>query len=232
MRRPALIPVPLIPVPLIPPLTVVALLLAGCARPGTAPRDVPPSTVVVDASVLAVEPGSATDSSRFLHPGATLTCAAGAGAPPIAKSPRAAASRAVAPPAVAVPGVAVSGASLPAPPPASPGVGDARERARRALLEQRKPVPRRGVVPAAAVPRAEDCVHVLRLQVSLLTAGSAQPPGEAALKRALSSAGLSGIVVRPGPSFGASTGAVCVYGTFTGPDPSFEIGPPAVPCAP
>jgi hypothetical protein len=86
------------------------------------------------------------------------------------------------------------------------------------------------VVPADAVPGAEGCVYLLRMAFTLLTAGSTRPPESRAVEEQLRSAGLEGIVMRPGPSFGASTGAACIYGAFTASGPSFEIGPPVTPC--
>jgi hypothetical protein len=106
---------------------------------------------------------------------------------------------------------------------ASWDVHDARERARRALVEQYRPTPRRGPVPEEAVPGAEACVHALRITFSLLAAGSATPPDEREVESALRSAGLLDIVVNG--EFAASTGAACIYGTFAADGPAFTIGP-------
>jgi hypothetical protein len=104
---------------------------------------------------------------------------------------------------------------------------DLAQRARRVLAEQHRPTPTRGVVPAAAVPGAEACVYFLRIQFSLLAAGSRAAPAEPAIEAALHSAGLTKIVIHPGPVFAASTGAACVHGSFTAEGPSFVIGPAA-----
>lgn len=116
--------------------------------------------------------------------------------------------------------------------PASLGADEAREQARRALMEQRRQIPRRGAVPEAAVPGAEACVHALEIHFSLLMRGSREAPGEPEIDAALRSAGLTEIVVSPRPSFAGSTGAACVYGSFTAAGPEFVIGPaaPGRPC--
>lgn len=101
---------------------------------------------------------------------------------------------------------------------------DAEERRRRVLRSQHSPVPRRGDVPAAAVPAAERCIRLLQQEFSLRTAGSGTAPGEEAVRATLTGAGLAGVTVRPGPSFAASTGEVCILGTFTGETPAFTIG--------
>ena len=113
-------------------------------------------------------------------------------------------------------------------PSASFDMSDPQERARRVLAEQYRPTPRRGVVAAAAVPGAEACVRALRIEFSLLTAGSPAAPDDPAIERALRSAGLTKIVIRSGPVWAASTGGACVYGTFTAAGPAFTIGPPAI----
>ncbi|GIM91204.1 hypothetical protein Ato02nite_029970 [Paractinoplanes toevensis] len=112
-------------------------------------------------------------------------------------------------------------------PSASFDVNDPEQRARRALAEQYRPTPTRGVVPAAAVPGAEACVHFLRMQFSLLAAGSGAAPGEPEVESALRSAGLTRIIVRSGPVFAASAGDACVHGSFTAAGPDFVIAPPA-----
>ncbi|MDY7087652.1 MAG: hypothetical protein SYR96_21395 [Actinomycetota bacterium] len=65
------------------------------------------------------------------------------------------------------------------------------------------------------------------MQFSLLTVGSRTAPEEQAIEAALHSAGLAKIVVRRGPVFAASTGAACVYGSFTATGPTFIISQPA-----
>jgi hypothetical protein len=110
-------------------------------------------------------------------------------------------------------------------PSASFDENDPEQRARRVLAQQYQPVPRRGVVPEAAVPGAEACVYRLKMEFNLLMSGSPRVPDEQAIGAALSSAGLTKIVVRSGPVFAASTGAACVLGTFTAKGPSFTIGP-------
>jgi hypothetical protein len=110
-------------------------------------------------------------------------------------------------------------------PSASFDITDPQQRTRRALAEQFRPTPRRGVVPQAAVPGAEACVHALRIHFSLLASGSRSVPDEPAIDAALRSAGLTKIAVRSGPAFAASTGAACIHGTFTGTGPAFTIGP-------
>jgi hypothetical protein len=110
-------------------------------------------------------------------------------------------------------------------PSASFDVNDPGQRARRALAEQNRPTATRGVVPAVAIPGAEACVHVLKIQFSLLTAGSRTAPDEQAVEAALRSAGLTKILIHSGPVFAASTGAACVFGSFTATGPAFTIGP-------
>ncbi|WP_412746438.1 hypothetical protein [Krasilnikovia sp. MM14-A1004] len=106
-------------------------------------------------------------------------------------------------------------------------INDPRQRALLTLAQQYHPVPRRGVVPEAAVPGAEACVNALTMQFVLLAGGSRAVPDRRAVDAALRSAGLVDIVVRAGPTFAASTGAACVYGRFSAAGPAFEIGPPA-----
>jgi hypothetical protein len=105
---------------------------------------------------------------------------------------------------------------------------DADERARRALQAQQHPTPRRSGVPEAAIPGAEACVQILRRNFALLTTGFRTVPDQPAVDTALRSADLTRIVVRDGPAFAGSTGAACLYGTFTGTGLDFVIGPPAV----
>jgi len=110
-------------------------------------------------------------------------------------------------------------------PSASYDSGDPQQRARRALADQHHPTPRRGTVPPAAVPGAEACVYVLRLQFSLLTSGFRSVPEGPAVDDTLRAAGLTSVVVGAGPVFAASTGAACVYGAFAAAGPEFSIGP-------
>jgi hypothetical protein len=177
------------------------VLLAGCAATNPAgPPDDAPRTVTVVVS--------------------------GAGAAP---APVASAVRAPAIPAPAMSGEATCArGARPVPsldPSASFDPNDPRQRARRVLAEQHRPTPTRGVVPTVAIPGAEACVYLLKIQFSLLSAGSRTAPDEQAIEEALSSAGLTKIVVRPGPVFVASTGAACVHGSFTVTGPAFIIGP-------
>jgi hypothetical protein len=98
---------------------------------------------------------------------------------------------------------------------------DAAERRRKAL--QPSPVPRRGEVPAAAIPAAEACVRQLQMELTLLGAsGNLQA---AAVEAVLLRAGLRDPVVEPGPAFAASTGSACIVGSFTGTEPSLAIAP-------
>ncbi|WP_433366676.1 hypothetical protein ACQPZX_38180 [Actinoplanes sp. CA-142083] len=106
-------------------------------------------------------------------------------------------------------------------------VSDPEQRARRALEAQRKPTPRRAGVPETAVAGAESCVQFLMRHFTLLTTGFRSVPDESAIDTALRSAGLEQVVVGAGPAFAASTGAACVYGTFTGSGLDFAIGPRA-----
>jgi hypothetical protein len=57
-------------------------------------------------------------------------------------------------------------------------------------------------------------------------AGGQNVPDKPAIDAALSSAGLTKIVVGSGPAFAASTGVACAYGTFIATEPVFTIGPP------
>jgi hypothetical protein len=82
-------------------------------------------------------------------------------------------------------------------------------------------------MPETAVPGAEACIYALELHFSLLMSGSRTVPDDEAIRAALNSAGLTKIVVRPGPVFAASTGAACVHGTVTASGPVFAVGPAA-----
>jgi hypothetical protein len=104
---------------------------------------------------------------------------------------------------------------------------------RRALEALQSPVPRRGEVPAAAVPAAEACVRLLQAELTLLGV-SAGGPADTAVEAALRRAGLRNPVVKPGPAFAGSTGSACVVGSFAGTRPSLVIAPldPAGACIP
>jgi hypothetical protein len=181
-----------------------AVPLAGCAGVNpAASAEEPPRTVTVVVSAV--------------------------GASPAIPVPVASAGRAAVIPAPAASGEATCArGATPVPsldPSASFDPNDPAQRARRALAEQRRPTPTRGVVAARAIPGAEACVYFLKLQFSLLTAGSRAAPAEPAIETALRSAGLLKIVIRSGPVFAASTGAACVHGSFTAAEPAFVIGP-------
>jgi hypothetical protein len=183
--------------------TVVALL-AGCAPPGASETGspAPGSDTVVTVS------GAASPTTVVLVPSPAPASAIPAPAP----SGEASCARG----ATLMPSVDPS---------TSFDINDPQQRALRVLAEQFRPTPRRGTVPQAAVPGAEACVYVLRLQFSLLTSGFRSVPDASAIDRTLRAAGLAKIVIRPGPVFAASTGAACVYGTFTAAGPAFTIGP-------
>jgi hypothetical protein len=167
----------------------------------------------------------------------TTGCAAVDSAGPPDGAPRTAAASI----AVPTPEISVVGASpvraptpscvrdaepVPAPgPSASVVLTDREQRARRALAAQRRPTATRGVVPKDAIPGAEACIQFLRMQFSLLSAGSRTSPDPTAVEAALHSAGLTTIVVGRGPVFSASTGAACLHGDLSVPEPAFIIGP-------
>ena len=110
---------------------------------------------------------------------------------------------------------------------------DAEERRRKALESQQTPVPRRGDVPAAAIPGAEACVRLLQIEFTLQAAATGAAPADAAIQATLLKVGLRKPVVKPGPAFAASTGSACITGTFVGAEPSMTIAPlnPAGACA-
>jgi hypothetical protein len=185
---------------------VAAVLVTGCARPD---------------DIAAGSPEAAP--SRI-----TVVVSAAGGASAVVPPPV---------PASITPAPALSGeascarAAMPMPsvdPSASFDINDPRQRALRMLAEQYRPTPRRGAVPQAAVPGAEACVHALSIEFTLLASGSRAVPDEREIDEALRAAGLMKIFVRSGPAFAASTGAACVYGTFTEAGPAFTIGPPAI----
>jgi hypothetical protein len=185
---------------------LAAVLLGGCAQPGGAPSPPISVTVVASASVevrtMPARPVPGPASAVALPPPRRGEASCARGATP-----------------------------MPSLPP-SFDLNDPRQRALHALTQQHEPTPRRGTVPEAAVPGAEACIYLLRMNFSLLTAGSPSPPGTAPVEAALRSAGLMRIVVRPGPVFAASTGAACLSGRFTTDGPAFTIGPPAATCRP
>jgi hypothetical protein len=86
------------------------------------------------------------------------------------------------------------------------------------------PVPTRGAVKPSVIPAAENCVHLLSLRFSLLAAGD-KALTEPTVRAELLDAGLTGVIVDPGPTFAASTGQACVVGTFTAGTPIFAITP-------
>jgi hypothetical protein len=178
-----------------------AVLLTGCARPGDlqagSPEAAPGSVTVVVSAAGAASPAVPAPVPASMTP-----------------APSGKASCAMA--ATAMPSVDPS---------ASFDINDPRQRALRELAQQ-QPTPQRGVVPQAAVPGAEACVHALNIRFTLLTSGSRTVPDEQAIDETLRAAGLTNIVIRSGPAFAASTGAACIYGTFTTAEPAFAIGPP------
>lgn len=178
------------------------MVLGGCARQGSNPQD-PTGTVPVVVSGTAV-----ASAAVIQRPGP-------ASAVPVPVAPR--------PGEASCAWGATPRFSLD--PSASYDASDPEQRMRRALAEQNPPTPRRGSVPDTAVPGAEACVHALQLKFNLLARASGTPPDEEAIGAALRSAGLTKIVVRPGPAFAASTGAACVRGTFTASGPAFSITP-------
>lgn len=192
----------------------LAASLPACARPGDTPAGTPPAAsrpATLWASLAPAPPeligsaparpsviGVVPDRLR-LRQGAVCDGRAG-------KTPR---------PAVSTPG-----------PPPSPE-SEAAARSRRALEAANPPIPRRGPVRGDAATIAEFCVRTLRLELRLLTGGRGGRPEEPALRRMLTSQGLSGITVGEGSAFAASTGTACVYGVFTAAGPELSIGPPA-----
>jgi hypothetical protein len=183
----------------------IAVLLPGCAGAGTFPASSPKATstsVTIVASAAPAAPRAVpvpVPTSRLPAPAQSGEASCTRGARPIPSLD----------------------------PSASFDINDPRQRARRALAEQYTPAPRRGVVRETAVPGAEACIYALKLHFSLLMTGSRTVPDDEAIRAALSSAGLTKIVVRPGAVFAASTGAACVYGTVTASGPAFTIGPSA-----
>jgi hypothetical protein len=180
-------------------IVAAAVLLTGCAHPGSSAQTAPSRvTVAVSAEGATSDAApSAVRASPIPAPAQSGQASCAQGAKPMPSLD----------------------------PSDSFDVNDPQQRARRVLAEQHRPTPQRGVVPQAAVPGAEACVYALKLTFSLLTAGTRTVPDRQEIDTALRSAGLTKIVIHPGPSFAASTGAACVYGTFAATGPSFAIGP-------
>ena len=113
------------------------------------------------------------------------------------------------------------------PPPATPNVTDssAAERARRALEAANPPIPRRAPIPPEAAPAAESCARSLQPDLTLLAVSPGGLADEQSLRRVLTSAGLTKIIIQPGPAFAAAAGKACVYGTFPSGKPELSIGP-------
>jgi len=176
--------------------------LTACARPGSTPTGTPEATsrpATLWASLAPAQPeliGSAP-GRLGLRPGAACDGRAGRIPPPATTTPD----------------------------PQPSAESEAAARARRALEAANPPVPRRGPIQGDAAALAESCVRTLRLELTLLTGGRGGRPEEPALLRTLTSQGLSGITVGSGAAFAASTGAACVYGTFTADGPELSIGP-------
>lgn len=186
--------------------TVIGVvLLAGCAAPGEVPAGSP-------ETVQATAVGGAIEA---VPPPVPVPSAVAVPVPPAPPRPGEASCARGARPMPSVD------------PSASFDVHDPRERSRRTLAQQHTPAPRRGDVPEAAVAGAEACISLLKMHFSLLTSGSRTVPDDRAIEAALRSAGLSRIVVRPGPEFTASTGAACLSGTYAATGPAFTIGPSA-----
>lgn len=183
-------------------MIVVVALLAGCARSGATPAGTVQVTAVASAAVV---------SGAAAVPLPVPSAAPASVVPAPVRSGEAACARGARP----LPSVDPS---------ASFDVDDPRQRTQRSLAQQYSPAPRRGGVPAAAVPGAEACIHALKLQLSLRADGARVPDGPA-VDAALRAVGLTKIVVGPGSTFAASTGAACIVGTYAATGPAFTIGP-------
>ena len=186
-------------------VVATSVLLTSCAGPGNTPGNPEPTPGSVTAVISAANAGSAVAAPR------PVPAPARSGATPARSGAASCAQGAMPMPSLD--------------PSTSFDVNDPVQRARRALAERHRPTPRRGPVPEAAVPGAEACIYALKLHFSLLTSGSQTVPDNQAIGAALNTAGLTKIVVRPGPTFAASTGAACVHGTFTTTGPAFTIAP-------
>jgi len=102
---------------------------------------------------------------------------------------------------------------------------DAAERARRALEAANPPISRRAPIPPEAAATAESCARSLQPGLTLLAANPRALADEQSLRRILTSAGLTKIIIQPGPTFAAAAGKACVYGTFPSGKPELSIGP-------
>ena len=186
-------------------LTLIAAT-SGCARPGT------------------TAPGTPTAESRSLRVEATSY---GRPVPRIDSSmmtrrPDGGVDPSCATPPEPWPAPQVSGSqAVPAQPDAA--VTEALERRRRNLEAQNPPTPTRGAVLAAAIAGAESCVRALRIEFTLLAAGSGTRPSDDTIRATLRHAGLTSVTVQPGPTFAASTGQACLLGSLTTEKPSFTI---------
>jgi hypothetical protein len=235
-------------------VVATALLITGCARPGDTPAGSPTEAVTVWASAApAQRDGSVVGPSAFARrpvpPGVDcrdrlITTGPGAttGRPPASKPT---ASAEAARPAIPKPLTSAEAGRPPTPkrlasaraarPPApkrltsigaassAGAAADAAERRRRALAEANPPLPRRAGVPEAAAVRAESCARRISPELTLLSVTGA--PDDNAIRQILSTAGLDQVVIRPGPTFAASTGKACLYGTLTSDHPKLSIGP-------
>jgi hypothetical protein len=201
--------------------------VAACARQGDTPAGTPTVVTSVEIGMSAVPAPAGPLSLAPLPPGtAKHGCAEPGPAikkPPGTRSPER--SRGAGPNDAGDPRPTPRAMDRPAATPLPGTTGDAAERARKALEAQQSPVPRRGIVPPAAVPGAEACVRLLQLEFNLLAAAAGGTPADAAVRAALLKAGLRDPVVEPGPAFAASTGSACVVGAFTGTEPSMAITP-------
>jgi len=184
---------------------------------------------MVGVAVVLLAGCGATDSVGSPDDAPRTVVGSAAGVSPGVPAPVASAARAPVVPAPSMAGEATCArGARPVPsvdPSASFDLSDPGQRARRALAEQHRPTPSRGVVAQGAIPGAEACVYFLKLQFSLHAAGSRTAPDEQTIAAVLRSAGLTKIAVRSGPVFAASTGAACVHGGFTTTGPAFVLGP-------
>ena len=198
-------------------MVVVVAAASACARPGdTPPAGTPEVRTSVQVYASAMPAGSRVAAVPVPATGSALPATGSA-------LPRA-------------PSCAARPVPVPKPEPEpersedrrrGSGANDAGDRARRALEAQRTPVPTVGVVPPAAIPGAEECVRLLSLEFNLLAGGSGRVPDDAGIRAALEKNGLTGIVIRPGPAFAASTGRACIRGTFPAGVPDMMMSPGA-----
>ena len=101
---------------------------------------------------------------------------------------------------------------------------DAAERARRALEAANPPISRRAPSTRGR-SRRQFCARSLRPKLTLLAANPGGLADEQSLRRILTSAGLTEIIIQPGPAFAAAAGKACVYGTFPSGRTELSIGP-------